>query len=168
MNTIGALETQVRKLAHQYPNAVYQPLSQIIRACSYEAGSVANGPNCEGCIVGQAGRIVGGEVWQTMQERPVVGVVELLLGCAWLDVVQQAQAAGGRGSFSSSPTRGRALLPSCGFKPARGRQSVALPSCSLASSSPTLRSKGEESKEVATESPSFWGLNPLALGDLIP
>ena len=151
MNTIGALETEVRKLSHQYPNAVYQPLSQNCGSFSYDKGTVANGQNCEGCIIGQAGRIVGGEVWQTMQERPVVGVVELLLGCAWLDVVQQAQAAGGRrGPFCSSPTRARPLLPSCGFKPARGRQSVAFPSCSLASSSPTLRSKGEESKEVAT------------------
>lgn len=65
----------VRLLAEQYPNAIYRPAKKG-EACSNIRGHVENGPQTEGCIVGQAIRMSGNchlisEMYTDSQYTPV-------------------------------------------------------------------------------------------------
>lgn len=56
MTTAVEIITTVRKLAAEYPDAVYGSIDE----CAYETGTVTNGPpGVEGCIFGQAGLVLG-------------------------------------------------------------------------------------------------------------
>ena len=48
----STLINRIRKLADKYPGATYTPIDD--ESCSYTRGKVENGPEQEGCIVGQA------------------------------------------------------------------------------------------------------------------
>ena len=56
MQPIDKLIQEVRKLAAEYPNALYFPVNNI---CSYTEGIVVKGPKEEGCIFGHAFRAAG-------------------------------------------------------------------------------------------------------------
>lgn len=53
---VALLITVVRGLAAKWPNAVYTRCEGL---CLYDKGKVENGPDFEGCIFGQAFRIIG-------------------------------------------------------------------------------------------------------------
>lgn len=56
---LAQVKDAVKLLAKQYPDARYQrPTSGV---CEYASGTVKNGPDTEGCIVGQAIREVAPE-----------------------------------------------------------------------------------------------------------
>ena len=57
MTTAVEIITVVRKLADDWPDAVYD-LGELT-ACMYDTGSIDNGPDADGCIFGQAGRVLG-------------------------------------------------------------------------------------------------------------
>ena len=64
MSKVNAVVAEVRRLAEEYPAAIYpteesyyvtRPDGQEIEVeCSYTQGIVKNGPETEGCIIGQA------------------------------------------------------------------------------------------------------------------
>ena len=57
MTTTAELITQVRQLATDYPNARYHKAAGS-SYCEYADGTVTNGPDHEGCIMGQAARLL--------------------------------------------------------------------------------------------------------------
>ena len=54
--TLEKIVEEVRALAEKYPNAVYQHVDSW---CHNLKGKVDNGPDCEGCLIGQAVRNAG-------------------------------------------------------------------------------------------------------------
>lgn len=60
MIKLNDLQKEVRRLAAEYPNAIYQSLD----GCYYNAGIVANGPDTEGCLLGQAIRNLDPEIFE--------------------------------------------------------------------------------------------------------
>lgn len=108
------LQQEVRKLAEQYPEAVYLPATEKVTGkpaptCHYDRGAVANGPKEEGCIMGHVFRKWGIEDELLRQiDGSIDGAVEFLVATGnmedgpslntyemeWLSEVQQAQDNG--------------------------------------------------------------------------
>jgi len=56
-NFIELVETELRRLAKEKPDFIYNPSGKNV-GCSY-TGAATNGPECDGCIFGQAFQRLG-------------------------------------------------------------------------------------------------------------
>lgn len=65
MIKLNDLQKEVRRLANQYPNAIYQSPNGF-NGCYYNVGIVANGPDTEGCLLGQAIRNLEPEIFEAI------------------------------------------------------------------------------------------------------
>lgn len=90
---VDALILAVRKLAEEYPDAVYPN-----RKCYYSTGECGPG---EGCIVGQAAKIACPELYEIMRQRDQQAMTDISAILApynlpriklyWLSLVQSRQ-----------------------------------------------------------------------------
>lgn len=98
------LELEVRRLAEEFPNAIYRN-----RPCLYNSGIVENGPETEGCIFGQALSILHPEDKESFDRtscfETINNISELIerlypdmkedgRACEWFYRVQVAQDTG--------------------------------------------------------------------------
>ena len=99
MTTTAELITQVRHLATEYPDARYYKAAGS-SFCEYADGPVTNGPGSEGCIMGQAARLLDidlftwgrVEIYQLLEDEGWdIGDINAM---DWLTQVQQIQDAG--------------------------------------------------------------------------
>ena len=97
MVTVADVEREVRLLAKESPNNVYESVSG--NGCLYTRGRCSNGS--QGCIVGQALCRLGFETHCAEQDTFDVADVSTLLEClgisgdpTWLQSVQEWQDAG--------------------------------------------------------------------------
>lgn len=80
---LDKLVADVRSLAEGYPNAVYEKPGDV-EICLYDRGEVDGGPECEGCIIGQAARcqpkafeaVFSGEWGQISEVLERLGIAE--------------------------------------------------------------------------------------------
>ncbi len=101
--TIKALVREVRELVEEYPNARYSNDT----GCSYTLGEVVNGPQHDGCIIGQAAKRLGiMELFrygdgEAIHGETVADILSVRLGIdkddpglEWLNKVQHEQDLG--------------------------------------------------------------------------
>lgn len=90
---IPALHATVRQLAETYPNARY---NRYGTGCRYSLGTVDDGPDEDGCIVGQAFRLIGIDPAQFDEETPVPPVHRITdePSGSWISIVQSRQDIG--------------------------------------------------------------------------
>ena len=100
MMTAAEIVTQVRELAAKYPKAQYHK-EEGSAYCDYEFGTVTNGPDTPGCIMGQAVRLLGvdtsgwgrGEIGPILEEEGYEFPADDS-NMDWLLAVQQRQDSG--------------------------------------------------------------------------
>ncbi len=79
MTTSIDMEAEVRRLAAEYPDAVYQSFTKPdgTSRCFYDRGEVTNGPPELGCIMGQAALNVAPDFWDNELQH---GTEEVSIG----------------------------------------------------------------------------------------
>jgi hypothetical protein len=93
---LPSLVAKVKELGEKYPDAIYEklPIEMGPQRCSYSKGKVINGPEREGCIIGQALVELGIDLECVKDNNSINNYFESCEEADWLCDVQDLQDRG--------------------------------------------------------------------------